>query len=268
MRTPSLSELLDQVKLPGICLPSFGDLGEAFDDLFPNVEETTRLEALSFHGLLSAHNATTVLDCTCGTGLQVIGLAKLGYDTAASDLSSRMLSVLRQKEQELGLHIDTKRADVRTLHPWQGRQFEAVISGGNSLAVLSTRADLVKSFHAMRSVATTGGLILVGGRDYGIAKTADEAIVPRYFRLNAGEPEWLLDLRLFGAERVRVINVFLRASQGRWRLKTFLKSYMYISAYLIADLMGEVGLTNVRLYDQTALHPYDGQPWYIVSGDC
>lgn len=66
---------------------------------------------------------STVLDMTCGTGAQAIGLAKRGYSVRASDLSEGMLKVGRRKARGLGIRF--QRGDIRTARI--GR-FDAIIS--------------------------------------------------------------------------------------------------------------------------------------------
>jgi len=54
--------------------------------------------------LLEKHNARSVLDCACGTGLQVIGLKKTGFVVTGSDLSGEMLAVARSNLEREGIN--------------------------------------------------------------------------------------------------------------------------------------------------------------------
>ncbi|NMA74089.1 MAG: methyltransferase domain-containing protein, partial [Bacteroidales bacterium] len=42
------------------------------------------------------------LDCSCGSGLQAIGLAKEGYEVEGGDLSANMIDKAKQSAVEAG----------------------------------------------------------------------------------------------------------------------------------------------------------------------
>jgi 2-polyprenyl-3-methyl-5-hydroxy-6-metoxy-1,4-benzoquinol methylase len=88
--------LSPQAVVSGV-VASFGDLAGDFDNLFSDVDRLSELEASSLDAIFRKIGVTRVLDCACGTGIQALGLARLGYVVAASDISSRMLDVLRAK---------------------------------------------------------------------------------------------------------------------------------------------------------------------------
>jgi len=80
-------------------------MGSRFDELFDNVDRLTRLEALSLDGILRPNSVKTILDCACGTGIQAIGLAQKGYKVSASDISRKMVRILKRKATNKGLKI-------------------------------------------------------------------------------------------------------------------------------------------------------------------
>jgi len=259
--------LLDMVPLPGSCQASFGDIADSFDQLFQDFDEIVRLEAESLNRILSVRKAHTVLDCACGTGMQALGLAQLGYAVSASDISTKCLEILRVNAEKRGVTIDTKRADFRTLRPWLGTRFDAVIACGNSLPLVEQLEEIDQTLTSMRRVLKSGGCAIVSVRDYGILRDAQETELPRLFRLCNGNPEWVMDLRLFGAKRVRVVTVFIRAVAGRWRLRTFVKSYLYLSAEDLRKKMERAGFSRVQLLDLSALNAYTGGEWCLAVGE-
>lgn len=257
----------DEVQLPAECHPSYGDLGASFDDLFQDPEELTRLEALSFHGVLKPHGVQSVLDCTCGTGIQALGLAALSYDVSASDISNEMIAIVQAKAAQSDLQIETKQADFRSLHAWVGHRFDAVITGGNSISLLENLEEVDQVLKSAIRLLNPHGVVVIGGRDYGLVRDAGETILPRRSRFRNGNPEWIFDLRLFGAQRVRVIHTFISVVNGRWDVQSYVKSHLYLSADELVARMRLSGLTNIEVLDQRGLQPYEGEEWFLAVGE-
>ena len=261
----SLVELADCTVLPGRTKASFGDIGERFDELFEDVREIERLEALSLRGVLGEAGVRSVLDCACGTGIQAFGLAASGYKVAASDLSTKLVRLVAAEARRRGLSMEVRRSDFRSLRAWEDRQFDAVVCCGNSLPLLASTTEIKRALRAIKRVLRAGGVAVVSNRDYTAARAAGETILPRRLIEHDGRPEWVFDLRLFGSERTRVVNCFLGPHDGHWRLRTFVKSYLHLPAVAMAMLLEEAGFIEVKLLDMMALHPYDGGEWYIAT---
>ena len=91
--------------------------------------------------------------------------------------------------------------------------------------------------------------------------------MPRRFRIHNGNPEWIMYLRLFGTERVRVVTFFISAVNGKWRLRTSVKSYLYLSAEELKKKMERAGFSNVKLLNLSASNSYLDQEWFIAVGE-
>ncbi len=260
-------KLADAVSLPGSCQASFGDIATDFDQLFDDFDELIRLEGETLWRILSPRGVSTVLDCACGTGMQAIALARLGYGVSASDISTKCLAMVRDKAAKQGLTICTKRADFRTLHPWRGTQFDAVVAMGNSLPMLQQPEEVDQALRSMRRLLRPGAPVIVSVRDYSVLRDAQETQMPRIFRMRNGNPEWVMDLRLFGTRNVRVVTLFVTSIAGRWRLKSFVKPYLYLPAEDVRKKMEAAGFSGVKLLDLSASRPYTGGEWFVAVGE-
>ncbi len=98
------------------------------------------------------HHVKTVLDITCGTGMQSIYLNNAGYKVTASDLSSGMIAIARKKAP----HMKFSQGDMRTVHYGQ---FDAVISMFNAIGHLSKK-DFEKALRNISSNLKTGGIYI------------------------------------------------------------------------------------------------------------
>jgi ubiquinone/menaquinone biosynthesis C-methylase UbiE len=95
--------------------------------------------------ILRKHNVKTVLDLTCGTGSQVLYLAKRGYEVVGADVNPGPLRVARKRARKAKLRIKFQLGDMRTI---KAGQFDAAISIWNAVGHL-TRAGFEK---AMRNI--------------------------------------------------------------------------------------------------------------------
>jgi len=98
------------------------------------------------------HAVTSVLDMTCGTGAQAIPLARKGYRVTASDISSEMLQVARQKARDVEMNFH--QGDMRSSH---FGVYDAVIAILNSVGYLS-RADFLAALENINGNLKDGGL--------------------------------------------------------------------------------------------------------------
>ncbi len=250
------------------CRASFGDMAKDFDRLFEDVVGLTRREALSLDAVLKPKGVRTVLDCACGTGIQSIGLAQLGYQVSASDISPVMLRLLRDKASSLRLTIETKRSDFRSLRAWNGGHFDAVVSCGNSLSLVPSLDDVSRALASMlRVTKSPGGLGVIGVHNYPKLKREGEVLSFRRASNSDAGPEWVFDVRLFGRERVKVTHVFLHLVGRRWKLKTYTKSYLNLSPADLQATLLRVGYRSGRLLDIKGQRESSDGEWVLAVGE-
>ncbi|MFQ5982590.1 MAG: class I SAM-dependent methyltransferase, partial [Woeseiaceae bacterium] len=108
----------------------------------------------------------SVLDCSCGTGTQAIGLALQGHQVHATDLSPVSVECARQESVEFGADVTFGVADFRKLGESIFDTFDAVISCDNSFAHCLNDDDLEAALASIKWRLKPGGLLLVSIRDY------------------------------------------------------------------------------------------------------
>jgi SAM-dependent methyltransferase len=102
--------------------------------------------------LLKKHKVKSVLDLTCGTGVQSIYLHKRGYSVTASDISKGMVAIAGKKYPKLKFHV----ADIRTA---RFGKFDAVISIFNAIGHLS-KSDFRKAIKNISANLKPNGLYI------------------------------------------------------------------------------------------------------------
>ena len=101
-------------------------------------------------------DARSVLDVSCGIGTQALGLAKLGYEVTASDLSPEEVGRAKREAASRSLTITFSTADMRESFTHHNRQFDVVISCDNSVPHLLTDEDILTAFRQFYQCARPG----------------------------------------------------------------------------------------------------------------
>jgi ubiquinone/menaquinone biosynthesis C-methylase UbiE len=133
----------------------FGDWNQALESTGEWLDEV--LEPVGVH---------SVLDCTCGTGLQSIALAKRGYKVTGFDISQAMLNKARRNARQAGVTVRWVSTDIRLLPKRLDGCFDAVITCGNSLLHLTGENDLHQALVNMYKVTRQGGYCLIEIADH------------------------------------------------------------------------------------------------------
>ena len=133
----------------------YNNLASQYDKLFLDWQETTKEQSLILDKLFRDNgfdkNARS-LDCACGIGTQSIGLASLGYNVTASDISDGELTEAKERAKKNDVKIRFENADFCALDKVFSEKFDIVIAMDNALSHMLTKDDMAI---AIRSITTT-----------------------------------------------------------------------------------------------------------------
>ena len=145
-------------------IQSFYDkLANDYDKLFLDWHAATQEQGLILDRLFCESGfdkSARILDCACGIGTQTIGLAALGYNVTASDISDGELAQARARAESKGLEIDFKNADFRALSDSFKERFDIIISMDNALPHMLTRSDLEAAVNSITDRLAPGGILV------------------------------------------------------------------------------------------------------------
>ncbi|MDR0436722.1 MAG: methyltransferase domain-containing protein [Bacteroidales bacterium] len=137
--------------------------------ILPDVEDSIANQGAILRTIVekySERTVQTILDCTCGIGIQTISLAKLGYFMYGSDISNAVLEIARYETEKRNLNIPYFQADCRELGKVFAIQFDAIISIDNSLSHLLSENDYIRAFESFYDRLHDGGIFIASFRDY------------------------------------------------------------------------------------------------------
>jgi glycine/sarcosine N-methyltransferase len=111
-----------------------------------------------FEQIFAEHGVTTVLDCACGTGRDLLMFHAMGLEVSGSDLSAAMLAQAR--ENLVDLDIPLQKADYRHLPAYYDGQFDAVVCLSNSINEPLKDAETLRALLSMKAVLRSGGILV------------------------------------------------------------------------------------------------------------
>ena len=99
----------------------------------------------------------TVLDASCGTGINAAALARRGFDVWATDGSEAMVGQAAARFRREQLAIPARRSLWADLPSTLAERFDIVLCVGNSLVHAAGRDAMVEALTGLRRMARPGG---------------------------------------------------------------------------------------------------------------
>ena len=147
----------------------YDNMATQYDKLFQDWQSTTREQAVILDKMFSEcgfDRDAQILDCACGIGTQAIGLASLGYQVTASDISDGELAEAKERAEKNAVQIRFEHADFCALSDTFQVQFDIVIAMDNALPHMLSSDALEKAISSIAAQTRQGGIIVASIRDY------------------------------------------------------------------------------------------------------
>ncbi len=147
----------------------YNNMAAQYDKLFLDWNATTREQAVILDKIFKGSGfdrEANILDCACGIGTQAIGLAALGYQVTASDISDNELVEAKRRAEEQNVKIRFEHADFCALSEVFDEQFEIVIAMDNALPHMLTSESLESAVKSIVGQVRPGGIFVASIRDY------------------------------------------------------------------------------------------------------
>lgn len=147
----------------------YDSLASQYDKLFLDWQADTYEQAKILNKIFANNgfgSTASILDCACGIGTQAIGLARLGYNVTASDISNGEIAEAETRAMNANVKIRFENADFRALSNTFTEQFDIVIAMDNALPHMLTSADLEKAISSIVNQTKENGIFVGSIRDY------------------------------------------------------------------------------------------------------
>ena len=147
----------------------YNNLASQYDKLFLDWQATTQEQAALLDGIFAANGfdkSARVLDCACGIGTQSIGLAALGYNITASDISTGELIEAKMRAEKNNVKIRFEQADFCALSEVFSEKFDIIVAMDNALPHMLTSDDLAKAIGSITEQLECGGIFVASIRNY------------------------------------------------------------------------------------------------------
>lgn len=147
----------------------YDNLSSHYDMLFQDWQAEVFEQALILDRIFKNNGfdkSIRILDCACGIGTQAIGLANLGYNVTASDISESEIAEAKNRALKNNVNIHFENADFRALDDVFAEKFDVVIAMDNALPHMLTKEDLAKAVESIIGQLKDGGVFVASIRDY------------------------------------------------------------------------------------------------------
>ena len=172
----------------------YDSLATRYDRLFQDWRATTKEQAKILEKIFRDNGfdrSARVLDCACGIGTQAIGLASLGWQVTASDISDGELAEAKKRAEDNAVSIRFEHADFRALEEVFEDKFDIIIAMDNALPHMLTAADLEKAVGSILGRLRQGGILVASIRDYdSLLKEKPPYSPPYIHRTERGQRVW------------------------------------------------------------------------------
>ena len=181
----NIKTLPDVTRIDRLCL-------DDADDLWKEKIEKQGKILLNLMRKYAHIKISTLLDCTCGIGIQAISLAQEGLNVTGSDISQNELNFAINEAQKRNLKISFTQADCRYLEQVFNNNFDAIISIDSALPHLITKENFILAFKSIYNRLNKGGVFLSSYRDYAeLLKTKPNMAYPIRFNTE-GDKEYTI----------------------------------------------------------------------------
>ena len=237
----------------------YAEFAPLYHLIYPDWDKSIERQASMLHSIIGEYwgdDVSCVLDVSCGIGTQSLGLAKLGYEITASDLSPEAVERAKAEAQARDLDISFSTADMREAFAHHGREFDVVISCDNAVPHLLTDHDILTAFRQFLRCTRRGGGCIVSVRDYEKEDFSKSQVRPYGIREENGIRWLILQFWNPKGETYDLTLYFIEDRGGaECRTHVLRSKYYAVGISRLIDLMTEAGFDDVKRLDERFFQP-------------
>ena len=200
--------------------------------------------------LKQTRHAATVLDASCGTGINAAALARRGFDVWATDGSEAMVTQAATRFRREQLAIPVRRSLWADLPSTVAERFDIVLCVGNSLVHAAGQDAMVEALTGLRRMARPGGHVVIDSRNWEklhaerrIVRVAPR-VLTRDGRRCLSFYAWEIPERLHDEHVAHIVFVFEDAEQAETH-----EYPVSFRPFTVAELRARLALAGLREVD-------------------
>jgi glycine/sarcosine N-methyltransferase len=198
--------------------------------------------------ILTAFHKPRILDCSCGTGIAALALARRGYQVLGTDASSGMVMRARAHAAEQNLQVPFEVCAWEFLPATIQKPVDVVLCLGNSLGHCRDEHEMLRSLQGMRAVLREGGRLVIESHSwerlhadrvrftqFGLRERAGIRCIPLYV--------WNFGREFHDPLVIEVVLIF--EQQGKVRLQTYDIAYQPFHDAQLQSLLAQAGFGDL-----------------------
>ncbi|MEO1005671.1 MAG: class I SAM-dependent methyltransferase [Cyanobacteria bacterium J06638_38] len=237
----------------------YDEMSPYYHLIFEDWDATIEHQAKIIKGIIDREWGIThrsIVDVSCGIGTQAIGLAQLGYEVEASDLSSQAIKRARQEAEKRNIKIQFSVADMRYSFQHHQKQFDLLISCDNSIPHLLSDTDILAAFKEFHDCIKPGGGCIITIRDYAKENCKGIQFKPYGLRIVDDTKYIIFQIWEFEADIYDLSMYFIIEREHlRIETKVFRSQYYAVSISKIIELLQMAGFTAVKQIESEFYQP-------------
>jgi SAM-dependent methyltransferase len=238
----------------------YNQLAPFYHLIFEDWEAAIASQADLLSGVIQAEwgdSVHSILDASCGIGTQSLGLAALGFEVTASDLSLGAVARAQKEAQARNLRISFSVCDMRQLYSHHGGGFDVVICAGNSVPHLLSDSEILLALKEIHACLRSGGGCVLTIRRYD-EEVRGKGILKPFGVRHEGEVRYIIfQVWDFEGDHYDFSMYFIADDRQSGAAETHVmrSRYYAVSPDHLMALMKRAGFEEVQRLDKDASHP-------------
>ena len=226
----------------------YDNMASSYDKLFLDWEASIREQADMLDRIFADNGydrSARVLDCACGIGTQAIGIAGLGYDVTASDISEGELVEARERAARNNVQIRFSQADFTALEDTFAERFDIVIAMDNAIPHMLTAEALESAIRSMAGRISEGGMFVASIRDYDALLKEKPPYSPPYIHQTGNGQRVSFQTWKWEGDNYRLVQ-YIIDDEDTLQISKFECEYRATRRAEMTELLRKYGCTEVR----------------------
>lgn len=197
-----------------------------------------------------------ILDVACGIGTQCLGLASLGYEVTASDISPHEVERAKLEASKRNLSLSFSVADMRSVYDHHANQFDIVIACDNAIPHLLSDEEILSAFRQFFACTKPGGGCIISVRDYEKEEKSGQT-TKVYGSRDVNGMTYLIFQNWDWQGEFYNFSLYFIEDEGKSQCKTHVmrSKYYAIGINRLIELMVSAGYQNVKRHDEVFFQP-------------